>query len=178
MKSSFWSRALLGAWLAIGASVAQAQDTVQQLADRWVAAYNKHDRSALGAVYADDAQLMMHGAATITGRGKIEQFWAGDFKVDNPLTLLTVTHSVRVDTSRADVQSDSATTPVSSPAIALPATMPGEPTPDPRLVNCSKLGTRIVFYKDPPDAFRKAREERRMVFFIHLSGNFEDAAFT
>ncbi|MFO0965972.1 MAG: hypothetical protein U0793_10365 [Gemmataceae bacterium] len=71
-----------------------------------------------------------------------------------------------------------ATTPVSSPAIALPATMPGEPTPDPRLVNCSKLGTRIVFYKDPPDAFRKAREERRMVFFIHLSGNFEDAAFT
>jgi uncharacterized protein (TIGR02246 family) len=95
MKSSFWSRVFLLAWLASASLVVHAQDTVQQLADRWVSAYNKHDRSALGALYTDDAQLMMHGAATIAGRGKIEQFWAGDFKVDNPLTLLTVTHSLQ-----------------------------------------------------------------------------------
>ncbi|HVY64658.1 MAG TPA: DUF4440 domain-containing protein [Gammaproteobacteria bacterium] len=95
MKALSWSHALLGAWLALAAVAANAQDTVQQLADRWVSAYNKHDRSALGAMYTDDAQLMMHGAATIAGRGKIEQFWAGDFKVDDPLTLLTVTHSVQ-----------------------------------------------------------------------------------
>jgi ketosteroid isomerase-like protein len=59
------------------------------------AAYNKHDRAALGAPYTDDAQLMMHGAATIVGRNKIERFWAGDFKVDDPLTLLVVANPVQ-----------------------------------------------------------------------------------
>lgn len=90
-----WPHAVLGAWLFAASVAASAQDNVQQLADRWVAAYNKHDRAALGALYTDDAQLMMHGAATIVGRNKIEQFWAGDFKVDDPLTLLAVTNPVQ-----------------------------------------------------------------------------------
>jgi uncharacterized protein (TIGR02246 family) len=95
MKRLARSRALLGACLIAASFVANAQDSVQQLADRWVTAYNKHDRAALGALYTDDAQLMMHGAATVTGRSKIEQFWAGDFKVDDPLTLLVVTNPVQ-----------------------------------------------------------------------------------
>jgi uncharacterized protein (TIGR02246 family) len=95
MKSSFRFWILLVAWLAGTPLVVHAQETVQQLADRWVSAYNKHDRAALGTLYTDDAQLMMHGAATIAGRGKIEQFWASDFKTDDPLTLLNVTHSLQ-----------------------------------------------------------------------------------
>jgi uncharacterized protein (TIGR02246 family) len=67
---------------------------VQELADRWVSAYNKHDRVALGAVYTDGARLMMHGATTIVGRQAIEDFWAGDFEDSDPLTLLKVTNSV------------------------------------------------------------------------------------
>lgn len=67
---------------------------VQELADRWTSAYNKHDRSALGAVYSDTARLMMHGATTISGRKPIEDFWAGDFEDSDPLTLLEVTSSV------------------------------------------------------------------------------------
>jgi ketosteroid isomerase-like protein len=67
---------------------------VQELADRWVSAYNKHDRTALGGVYTDGARLMMHGATTISGRKAIEEFWAGDFEDSDPLTLLKVTNSV------------------------------------------------------------------------------------
>jgi hypothetical protein len=42
-----------------------SQANVQELADRWVVAYNKHDRAALGALYTGNGRLMMHGAPTI-----------------------------------------------------------------------------------------------------------------
>ncbi len=81
--------------LALSAAAQRAtQADVQTLADRWVRAYNKHDRAALGALYTENARLMMHGAATIVGRDAIEEFWAGDFADRDPLTLLEVTHSV------------------------------------------------------------------------------------
>lgn len=67
---------------------------IQVLAERWTEAYNRHDAAALAAVYAPDAQLMMHGAPTISGREAIGAFWAEDFEEDNPLTLLTVTQAV------------------------------------------------------------------------------------
>jgi uncharacterized protein (TIGR02246 family) len=67
---------------------------VQEMANRWVQAYNRHDRNALGALYARDAKLMMHGAPTISGRNAIEEFWADDFQAGDPLTVLTVTHAV------------------------------------------------------------------------------------
>jgi uncharacterized protein (TIGR02246 family) len=84
---------LTAAALAASAQRATGAD-VQELADRWASAYNTHDRAALGAVYSDDARLMMHGATTITGRKAIEDFWAGDFEDRDPLTLLKVTNSV------------------------------------------------------------------------------------
>jgi uncharacterized protein (TIGR02246 family) len=88
-----WRAALVTSLFGITLA-AQAQNGVQQLADRWVQAYNKHDRTGLAALYTDSARLMMHGSPTITGRDGIEEFWAGDFEAGNPLTLLTVTHSV------------------------------------------------------------------------------------
>jgi ketosteroid isomerase-like protein len=88
--------AVLGlAATAFAASAQRAsQADVQELADRWASAYNKHDRAALGGVYTDGARLMMHGATTIPGRQAIEEFWAGDFEDRDPLTLLKVTNSV------------------------------------------------------------------------------------
>lgn len=79
--------------LSISGSAA-AQPTIQGLADTWVRAYNLHDRGALGALYTEDARLMMHGSPTIAGRASIEEFWAGDFLDRDPLTLLTVTNAV------------------------------------------------------------------------------------
>ncbi|OYX32714.1 MAG: hypothetical protein B7Y99_08265 [Caulobacterales bacterium 32-69-10] len=93
--------------LALAAPAAQAQapaaqaaeaapeiQEVQKLADRWTAAYNAADRTALGALYTDDAKLYVHGSPTVTGRRGIETYWADDMKVDSPITVLRVTHAV------------------------------------------------------------------------------------
>lgn len=73
---------------------AQAENEIQDLADRWTAAYNSYDKQALGALYREDAALMMHGSPTIQGRAAIADFWEGDFQVGSPTTVLTVTHFV------------------------------------------------------------------------------------
>jgi hypothetical protein len=44
--------------------------------------------------------------------------------------------------------------------------------------SCEQIGTNILFMKNPADAFRKAREEKKLVFMVHLSGNLEDKEFT
>jgi hypothetical protein len=45
-------------------------------------------------------------------------------------------------------------------------------------VTCARIGTEVKFMKDPPDAFRRARAEKKLVFMVHLSGNLEDPEFT
>jgi uncharacterized protein (TIGR02246 family) len=72
---------------------AQAQE-VQELANRWTEAYNSANAAGLGALYAEDARLFAHGSPTVSGRDAIQDYWADDLQVDNPLTVLTVTHSV------------------------------------------------------------------------------------
>lgn len=94
MQNRRLSFAVLTSVLALCTLTAQAQITVQQLADQWVQAYNTHDREALGQVYSLDAKLMLHGSPTIEGRDSIEEFWAADMQESDPLTLLTVTNSV------------------------------------------------------------------------------------
>ena len=89
--SSAWP-GLLGALLL--SVTASGQDEVQSLADQWTKAYNRHDRQAIGMLYAENAKLMMHGAPTITGRKYIEEYWAEDFRKENPITVLKVTHSI------------------------------------------------------------------------------------
>jgi uncharacterized protein (TIGR02246 family) len=76
------------------ASQDRTDSEVQAIADRWTMAYNKHDRAALESLYTDNALLMMHGAPTYVGRADIGAFWAEDFKENNPLTLLNVTHAL------------------------------------------------------------------------------------
>jgi uncharacterized protein (TIGR02246 family) len=92
LKAGVAACTVLVAFSAMAQRASQAD--VQELADRWTVAYNKHDRAALGALYTDGARLMMHGSTTVAGRPAIEEFWAGDFEDRDPLTLLKVTHSV------------------------------------------------------------------------------------
>lgn len=47
-----------------------------------------------------------------------------------------------------------------------------------RYANCQQIGTNILFMKDPPEAFKRARAEKKLVFIVHLSGNLEDKEFT
>jgi len=44
--------------------------------------------------------------------------------------------------------------------------------------DCEQIGAKVLFMRDPPDAFKRARAENKMVFIVHLSGNLEDKEFT
>jgi uncharacterized protein (TIGR02246 family) len=95
MKGSILLRTGAVLLLATAAFTAGAQDDeVQRLAERWTEAYNGHNRAALGRLYTPNAHLMMHGSPTIAGRDAIEAFWSEDFLEGDPLTVLTVTHSL------------------------------------------------------------------------------------
>ena len=44
--------------------------------------------------------------------------------------------------------------------------------------DCQQIGCDVLFVRDTVDAFRRASEEKKMVFMVHLSGNMEDPDFT
>jgi hypothetical protein len=44
--------------------------------------------------------------------------------------------------------------------------------------NCRNYGTQVAFVSSPTEAGRKALKERKLLFVLHLSGNFEDKQFT
>jgi hypothetical protein len=52
------------------------------------------------------------------------------------------------------------------------------PPLEPEPPACTNLGSALTFFSHPPDAFRKAARENKLVLMVHLSGNFEEQAFT
>lgn len=70
------------------------QTKVQELANRWTAAYNSVDIPALADLYADDAELYIHREGRFVGQVAISDYWAADMDRDNPITVLNVTDSV------------------------------------------------------------------------------------
>jgi hypothetical protein len=43
---------------------------------------------------------------------------------------------------------------------------------------CGNHGTSVEFLDTPSEAARKALKEQKLVFVLHVSGNFEDPRFT
>ena len=43
---------------------------------------------------------------------------------------------------------------------------------------CGKFGTSVEFLGTPSEAARKAKQEQKLVFVLHVSGHFEDPRFT
>ena len=43
---------------------------------------------------------------------------------------------------------------------------------------CGSFGTTVEFVDTPSAAARQARKEQKLVFVLHVSGNFEDPRFT
>lgn len=78
----------------VSAAAAQVELSVQDLANRWTAAYNSVDVPALMALYSDDAELYVHQEGRVIGRGAISDYWAADMDRSNPITVLNVTDSV------------------------------------------------------------------------------------
>lgn len=56
-------------------ALAQTAATIQQLNDKWTAAFNKGDAAAVAAMYAPDAYVLPPGHDIVKGRSAIEAFW-------------------------------------------------------------------------------------------------------
>jgi hypothetical protein len=54
------------------------------------------------------------------------------------------------------------------------------PPPGPRAARPAgeNYGTSVLFLSNPEEAARLAREENKLLFVLHVSGNFEDSCFT
>ncbi|WP_169053455.1 YybH family protein [Alteraurantiacibacter aquimixticola] len=86
--------ALATAAMALPAAAQQSPAEVQELANRWTAAYNSVDVPALSDLYSDDAELYIHREGRFIGRASIGDYWAADMDRANPITVLNVTDSV------------------------------------------------------------------------------------
>ena len=48
----------------------------------------------------------------------------------------------------------------------------------PARAGCGGHGTAVQFYDSPAEAAARAKKEQKLVFVLHVSGNFEDPRFT
>ena len=56
-----------------------------------------------------------------------------------------------------------------------PAVVPVVPE---KAETCGSFGTTVEFVDTPSAAARQAKKEQKLVFVLHVSGNFEEARFT
>jgi hypothetical protein len=59
--------------------------------------------------------------------------------------------------------------------FVLPA---GADSPKDKGSTCGSFGTRVEFVETPSEAAQLAKKEQKLVFVLHVSGNFEDPRFT
>jgi hypothetical protein len=65
------------------------------------------------------------------------------------------------------------------PAVPGPAVRPIQPiAPKKGEATCGSHGTSVEFYDTPSEAAKVAKKEQKLVFVLHVSGNFEDPRFT
>jgi hypothetical protein len=73
-----------------------------------------------------------------------------------------------------------------APLLGLGLLRAGEPptaiqNPQPLIkkeAGCGSFGTSVQFVDTPSAAAQQARKEQKLVFVLHVSGNFEDPRFT
>jgi hypothetical protein len=69
--------------------------------------------------------------------------------------------------------------PLAAPTA--PATVAATPPPPPQLAAsraCETFGTSVEFVASPAEAYRRAKQNDKLVFLLHVSGNFEESGFT
>ena len=55
---------------------------------------------------------------------------------------------------------------------------PGDKANETTEPSCGSYGTQVKFVSSPSEAARQAKAEEKLVFVLHVSGHFEDPAFT
>jgi hypothetical protein len=67
----------------------------------------------------------------------------------------------------------------SKPAASGPAIRPILPiAPKKGEATCGAHGTTVEFFDTPNEAAKVAKKDQKLVFVLHVSGNFEDPRFT
>jgi len=59
-----------------------------------------------------------------------------------------------------------------------PLTKPAPKTIEKTEGTCGAFGTSVEFAESPQEAAKQAKKEQKLVFVLHVSGNFEDPRFT
>jgi cell division septation protein DedD len=106
---------------------------------------------------------------------------------ERPVPLAEVPHQAETPSGPATVDEPAAALPApetvakETAALATPVepkpseSEPLSPTAPPA---CETFGTRLQFVSNPTDAARLARQDNKLLFILHISGNFEDDKFT
>lgn len=81
------------AMVLISYSLAADDSLERALSDQWLAAYDERDADALGAIYADDAQVQHGSCPAVIGREAIIEFWRADLEYGSVTTQLEITDS-------------------------------------------------------------------------------------
>ena len=55
---------------------------------------------------------------------------------------------------------------------------PAPPAAPAEAATCGSYGTTVEFLDSPAEAAKQAKKEGKLVFVLHVSGNFEDPRFT
>ena len=84
--------ALAAALLLAGVAPGFGQDkaAVQELTDKWAAAFNEGDAAAVAALYTDDAYLLAPDMEITQGRDAIQKFWQGGIEQLSDMKLTVV----------------------------------------------------------------------------------------
>ena len=62
--------------------------------------------------------------------------------------------------------------------LGLGLVLGGEPGKPDNGATCGSFGTTVEFLDTPSDAAKKAKKDEKLVFILHVSGNFEDPKYT
>lgn len=65
-----------------------------------------------------------------------------------------------------------------APALAVAGDKPAPTKPADKAEHSGSCGTSIDFFDSPKDAAKQAAKDEKLVFVLHVSGNFEDPRFT
>jgi hypothetical protein len=66
-----------------------------------------------------------------------------------------------------------------TPLVAEPKPAPPQQPERPATPRAEEMyGTKVKFVNNPLTAGRKAAQDEKLLFVLHISGNFEDAGFT
>jgi hypothetical protein len=88
--------------------------------------------------------------------------------------LLSLTAAAQAQLEGIDPRTGKPAEPVVKP---LPQPAP-KPVARDEGSTCGDYGTAVLFEESPKDAAARAKKEEKLVFVLHVSGNFEDPRFT